>query len=95
MSVKENVFNDRKNRYEEINRFRNGDITQQLTSVDIEEVVRSGGHFVEILEGFFCDNLEFNPFERIIIDLTNKRNKFKEENKTLLQTLTKKVSNSV
>ena len=95
MSVKENVFNDRKNRYEEISRFRNGDITQQLTSVDIEEVVRSGGDIVEILEGFICDKLEFNPFERFIIDKTNKRNKFKEENKTLLQTLTKKVSNSV
>ena len=27
--------------------------------------------------------------------MTNKRNKFKEENKTLLQTLTKKISNSV
>ena len=43
MSVKEKVFNDRKNRYKEINRFRKGDITQHLTSVDIEEVVRSGG----------------------------------------------------
>ena len=95
MSVKEKVFNDRKNRYEEINRFRNGDITQHLTSVDIEEVVRSGGYIVKILEGFVCDNLEFNPFERFIIDMSNKRNKFKEENKTLLQTLTKNVSNSV
>ena len=95
MSVKENVFNDRKKRYEEISRFRNGDITQQLTSVDIEEVVRSGGHIVEILEGFISDKLEINPFERFITDKTNKRNKFQEENKTLLQTLTKKVSNSV
>ena len=33
MSVKENVFNDRKNRYEEFSRFRNGDITQQLVSI--------------------------------------------------------------
>ena len=52
MSVKEKVFNDRKNRYEEINRFGNGEIVQHLTSVDIEEVVRSGGYIVEILEGF-------------------------------------------
>ena len=28
MSVKEKAFNDRKNRYEEINRFRNGDIVE-------------------------------------------------------------------
>ena len=45
MRVEEFVFNDR-NIYEEINRFRNGDITQHLTSVDIEEVVRSGGYNV-------------------------------------------------
>ena len=52
MTVKENAFNVRKNRCEEINRFRNGDITQHLTCVDIEEVVRSGGYIVKILEGF-------------------------------------------
>ena len=63
--------------------------------MDIEEVVRSGGYIVEILEGFNCDNLEFNPYERFFLDMTNKRNKFKEESKTLVQTLTEKVSNSV
>ena len=87
MSVEENVFNDRKNRYEETNRFTNGDITQHLTGVVIEEVVRSGAYFDEIFEGFLCDNLVFNPSERFITDTTNKRTKFKEENKTLLQTL--------
>ena len=51
MSGKENEFNDLKYRYEEINRSRNGDITQHLTSVDIE-VVRSGGYIVKIFEGF-------------------------------------------
>ena len=66
-----------------------------MTSVDIEEVVRSGGYIVKILEGDICDNLEINPFEGFNIDMTNKRNKYKEENKTLLQTLTKKVSNAV
>ena len=94
-SVKENVFNDRKNRSEEFNRFKNCDITQHLTSMDVEEVVRSGGYIVKILEGFICDNLEFNPFERLNKDMTDKRNKYKEENKTILQTLTKKVSNAV
>ena len=57
MSIKENVFNDGKNRYEIIKRFRNRDIIQHLTSVDIEEVVRSGGCIVELLEGFICYNL--------------------------------------
>ena len=91
MSAEENVFNDRKSRYEEINRFRNGDITQHLTGVDIEEVVRCGGYAVKILEGFICVNLEINPIERFIIGMTEKRSKFTEENKTLLKTLTKKI----
>ena len=44
MSVKDNVFNDHKNRYEEINRFRKGDILQHSAILYIEEVVRSGGY---------------------------------------------------
>ena len=95
LSVKENVLNNRKNRHEEIIRFRNGDRTQHLTSVNIEVIVRSKGYIVKIPEGFVCDNLEFNPFERFTIDMTNKINKYKEGNKTLLQTLTKNVSNAV
>ena len=71
--VKEIIFNDRKNSYEEINFFRNGDITQPLTSVDIEEVFRSEGYNVKILEVFICDFLEFNAFERFVIDMTEKR----------------------
>ena len=76
LSVKEKILNDRK-KNEEINRFRNGDIVQHLTSVDIQEVVRFGGCIVKKLEGIY------------------RRNKFKEENKTLLQTITKKAYNSV
>ena len=49
-----------------INRFRNGDITQHLTSVDIEEVVRVDGVIKEFYEGFICDNLDYNPFKEYI-----------------------------
>ena len=56
--------------------------------MDIEEVARSSGYLVEILVGFVCDNLEFVPFERFIIVMTNIWNKIKEENTTLLQILT-------
>ena len=90
MSVSENVFNDRKVKQEEINRFRNCDLTQHSTSVDFEEIVRSGGYIVKILERFICDKLEFNPLERFTIDMMNKRGNFKEENKSLLQALTEK-----
>ena len=95
MSVRENVFNDLKKRYEEINRFRTDDITQHLTNVDIEKIDRPGSYFVKILEVFLCDNLEISPFERFIIDITDNRKKFKEENKTLFQTLIGKVSYSL
>ena len=53
MSVKENVFNDRKNRHEAINRFRNGDIIQHSTNVDIEEIVRSGCYIVKNPRSFY------------------------------------------
>ena len=43
MSVKEDVYNETKKKSEKFNQFRNGDITQHLISVDIEEVVRIGG----------------------------------------------------
>ena len=66
MSTKETVFNDRKIKCEEVYRFRNDDITQYLTSVDIETIVRSGGYIVSFLESFSCDDLEFNPFERFL-----------------------------
>ena len=64
MSVKQNVFSIQNNGNEEVKRSRNGDRVQYLTSVDIEEVVRSGGYIVKILEGFNCDNRDFKPFER-------------------------------
>ena len=94
--LEKNEFNDRKIKYELINGIRIGDITQNFTSVDIEEVFKCDGYIVKIIEIFICDTLEFNPMERFIItDKTDQRNKFKHENKTLLQTLTTKISNSV
>ena len=93
MAVKEDVYNETKNKYENINRFRNGDITQHLTSVDIEEVVRVGGVIKEFYEGFICDNLDYNPFREYILDMTAKRNEFKKQSKTILADLCKKISN--
>ena len=78
MSVTGNVFKNRKHKYEEINRFRKGDKTQYLTSIDVKEIVRSGVYFVKNLKIFICENLEFNKIERIIIDMTAKRNGFRK-----------------
>ena len=93
MAVKEDVYNDTENKYENVNRFRNGDITQHLTSVDIEEVVRVGGVIKKFHEGFICDNLDYNPFREYILDMTAKRNEYKKRSKTILADLCKKISN--
>ena len=66
MAVKEDVYDETKHECECINRFKNGDITQHLTSLDIEEVVRIGGVIKELYEGFICDNLDYNPFKEYI-----------------------------
>ena len=95
LSVKEQVFNPIKNRSEEVSRFRNGYIKQHLTSIDIEEIVRVGGDIIEFFEGLIFDNLDCNPFEKFVLDMTAKRNKFKKEKKNILQTQAKEVSNAV
>ena len=63
--------------------------------MDIDESFGSGGYIVKILEELIYDISEFNPFKIFIVDMTDKRKKFTEKNKTVLQTLTKKVSNLV
>ena len=90
MAVKEDVYDETKNKSENVNRFRNGDITQHLTSVDIEEVVRVGGVIKEFYEGFICDNLDYNPFKEYILDMTAKRNEYKKQGKNILQDMCKK-----
>ena len=69
-------------KWEEESRFRNGYIRQRLTSVDIEEIDRVGGVITELFEGFICDNLYYTPFEKIVLDMMAKRNKYKKEKKT-------------
>ena len=93
IAVNEEVFNEIKNKYERINRFRNDDITQYLTSVDIEQVVRTGAVIIEFYEGFICDKLDYNPFKDHILDMTANRNEYKEQGKNILQTMCKNVSN--
>ena len=91
LAVNEEVFNEKLHKYEKINRFRNGDIIDYVTSVDLEEIVRIGGLVLKFYEGFICDNLEFNPFSNFIIDMTAKRNYYKK-GKKILQTMCKAIS---
>ena len=81
MGVIEEVFDETKNKHEPVNRFRKGDITQHLTSIDVEEIVRIGGIIKKFYEGFIYDNLNFNPFREYILDMTAKRNEYKKQGK--------------
>ena len=96
LPVKEKIENPyKKNRFEEINRMRNGIIIDTLTSVDIVEIVKYGGEILEVYEGFFCYNLEFNPYTEFVTDMFQKRDLFKSQGKDLLQNLAKKIGLSV
>ena len=91
LAVNEDVLNENEHKYEKINSFKNGDIIDYVTSVDLEEIVRIGGFVLEFYEGFICDNLEFNPFYNFIIDMTAKRNYYKKQGKNILQSMRKAV----
>ena len=96
LPIKEKIKNPYKNnRLEEINRMRNGIIIDTLTSVDIVEIVKCGGVILEVFEGFFCHNLEYNPYTEFVTDMFEKRDLFKSQGKDLLQNLAKKIGFSV
>ena len=96
LPIKEKIEKPYKNnRLEEINRMRNGIIIDTLTSVDIVEIVKCGGVILEVFEGFFCHNLEFNPYTDFVTDMFQKRDMFKSQGKDLLQNLAKKIGLSV
>ena len=93
LPVNGEVFNESKNKFEHVNRFRNGHITQHLTSVDIEQIVRIGGVILEFIEGFICDNLDYNPFTEYVHDLIEKRDEYKKQGKNVLQLMCKDTVN--
>ena len=90
MAAKQDVYDEIKHKCECIHRFRNGDITTHLTSVDIEEVVRIGGVIKNYYEGFICDNLDYNPFKEYIFDMTAKETNIKNRVKTSYKICLKK-----
>ena len=51
---------------------RNGIIGDNLTSVDIVEIVKCGGIILEVIEGFFCYNLECNPYKEFVAEIFEK-----------------------
>ena len=73
---------------------RNGFIVDVLTSVDIQEIVKIGGKVVERYEGvFYRENFEVTPFKKVIDNLFELRQKYKDENKGVMQLLVKLILN--
>ena len=83
------------NTYEDMNRARNGVIIATLTSIDIIEIVKTGGVILKVYEGFFCESLDFNPYSNFVLDTHNMRNEYKKKGNDLSATQVKKVMCSV
>ena len=74
LPVKEKIENPYKNnRLEEIHRMRIGIIIDTLRSLDIVEIVKCGGVILEMFEGFFCHNLDSNPYTEFVTDMFENR----------------------
>ena len=79
----------------EINCMRNGYITQVLTSVDIQKIVKIGGKVEEIYEGvIYREIYKVNPFKKVIDKLFELRKKYKDEGIEVMQLLVKLIMNS-
>ena len=80
----------------EINRMRNGYITQVLTSVDTQEIVKKGGKVIQKYEGvIYRENFKLNPFEKVINEIFKLRQKYKDENNEVFELLVKLIMNSL
>ena len=96
LPLKQKIKNPYKNnRLEEIIRMRNGIIVDTLTSVETVETVKCGGVASEVFEGFFCQNLGYNPYTEFVTDMFEKRDLFESQGNDLLQNVAKKIGLSV
>ena len=80
----------------EINRMRNGYITQVLSSVDIQQIVKIGGRVFQIYAGvIYRETFEVSPFQKIIDELFALRRKYKDEGNDVMQLLVKLIMNAL
>ncbi|ESO85255.1 hypothetical protein LOTGIDRAFT_176066 [Lottia gigantea] len=76
-------------------RFRNGFCHDVLTSVDIQEIVKSGGKIIRILDGIvYEENFKTPPYRDYILILKELRNKYKKEGEVVASNCMK-LSNSL
>ena len=80
----------------EVKRIRNGYTIDNLTSVDIQEIVKIGGKIIQIYKGMiYRENFNISPFRKIIEKLFDLRKKDKDEKNDLMQGLVKLIMNSL
>ena len=65
---------------------RNGIMLDILTNVDIVEIVKSGAIILEVFDGFFCHNLEYNTYTEFVTDPFEKENCFNHKEKIYYKT---------
>ena len=58
---------------------RNDIIVDTLTRSDIVELVECGGMILQVFEGFFCHNLDYNPYTELVTDVFEKKGLFKAQ----------------
>ena len=69
---------------------RKGCIKDTLTSVDIQEIVKTGAKVLRIYEGVIHrETFKISPFRKIIENFFNLRQKYKDERNHLMQNLIK------
>ncbi|ESP02035.1 hypothetical protein LOTGIDRAFT_157165 [Lottia gigantea] len=77
-------------------RFRNGFCHDVLTSVDIQEIVKSGGKIIRILDGrVYKENFKTPPYRDYILILKELRNKYKKEGDMVASNCMKLLGNSL
>ena len=93
--IVQHLPNKEKQKEIETNRMRNGYLTQVLTSVDIQEIVKNGGKRIQIYEAVvYREIFKVSPFEKTIDELFALRQKYKNERNDVLQLLAKLIRNA-
>ena len=66
-----------------------------MNSVNIVEIFKNGGINLEVYDGFLSHNMHYISYIEFVSPMVAKRDRFKEQGKELLQTVSKKKNNSV
>ena len=75
---------------------RNGYITQNLASVDIQEIVKIGGKVIQFYEGVvYREYFKVSPFEKIFNELFALRQKYENDGNDVMQFLVKLIMNAL